>query len=71
MIPKLTSWYSFNVSQIISDSEILQQKSDKIINDFRQKSLQCSIATINASALFGKQFIYSHHFMKKFSPNMF
>jgi len=48
MILRLPPWYSTNELHRISNVETLEQMSNKIINNFRQKSLQSSIATINA-----------------------
>ena len=48
MILKLPPWYSTIEVHRISNVETLEQMSNKIINNFRQKSLQSSIATINS-----------------------
>lgn len=48
MILKLPPWYSTNELHRISSVETLEQMSNKIINNFRQKSLQSSIAAISS-----------------------
>ena len=48
MILKLPPWYSTNEVHRISNVETLENMSNKIINNFRQKSLQSSIAAINS-----------------------
>ena len=48
MILKQPSWFSTNELHRLTNVETLEDMINKIINNFRQKSLQSSIATISS-----------------------